>query len=188
MAGKQSAFITGANARVKVGGKTLAYCTDVSYNIAVQTIPIETMGTYEVRDNTPVAYTVDGAFSIIRYTKEAANLDNTNPAIPNPNTDGNRPAAVNTEEGTMNHHLNPALILSSGTFDVEIQEALPDAGGTSAASTKNVFKISDCRLTRRGMTLNKRGVYVDQYAFVGILAGDNEDGHDVASSAFTDLS
>jgi len=187
MSGKQSAFITGANARIKIDGITLAYCTDVSYNIAVQTIPIETMGTYEVRDNTPVSYTVDGAFSIIRYTAKAANLDPTNPAITNPATTGNAPGAINIAEGTLNSHLNPAALLASGTFDLTINEQLAGATGTGSTD-ENVFVIKDCRLTRRGMTLNKRGVYVDQYAFVGVLAGDNETGtSSTALSSFTDL-
>ena len=173
MAGKQSAFITGANARIKIDGLTLAYCTDVSYNIAVQTIPIETMGTYEVRDNTPVSYTVDGAFSIIRYTAKAATTDTANPAITKPSTTGNAPGAIGLKEGTLNSHLNPASLLQSGTFDLTINEQLPNVAGT-ASTDENVFIIKDCRLTRRGMTLNKRGVYVDQYAFVGVLAGDNE--------------
>ena len=189
MAAKQSAFITGANARIKIGGKTMAYCTDVSYNIAVQTIPIEVMGTYEVKDNTPVSYTVDGAFSIIRYTAAAQALDKTNPAIPNGAATGNSPGAINIEEGTLNSHLNPGQMLASGTFDLEINELLAPLTGVGAGTVTGVFKIANCRLTRRGMTLNKRGVYVDQYAFVGILGGDNETvGSNVTPSGFADLS
>ena len=186
MAGRQSAFVTGANARVKVDQKALAYATDVSYNIAVQTIPIETMGTYEVRDNVAVAYTVDGSFSVIKYTSAAQALEAD--TIPNGAAGGNKPSKVNLQEGTMANHLNPKAILSSGTFDLEIYEQLPSASGIGDGETKNVFSVKDCRITRRGMTLNKRGVYVDQYAFVGILAADNDGStFDADLSAFPDL-
>ena len=176
MAGKQSAFITGANARIKAAGKTLAYCTDVSYNLTVQTIPIETMGTYEVRDNVPVAFTVDGTFSIIRYTKNAASIKTPGDASINQSAiNGNHPSAIGAPDENLGKHLNPKQLLQSGTFDLEIGERLALAAGTGEGDVKGVFKVQNCRLTRRGMTLNKRGVYVDQYAYVGVLAGDTED-------------
>jgi hypothetical protein len=56
MAGKTPSFITGATAKIKIGALTMAYAQDVSYNTTVTTIPIETMGRYEVVSNEPVAY------------------------------------------------------------------------------------------------------------------------------------
>lgn len=177
MAGKQSAFVTGANARLKLGDITLAYATDVSYSVTVQTIPIETLGTYEVRDNTPVAYNIDGSFSIIRYTKAAAAIDasgGNERAISGAAISGNQPNRIPIAEGSLGDHLNPNRILQSGTFDLIITEQVPNDDGSGSVNS-SVYKIENCRLTRRGMSLNKRGVYVDQYAFVAILGGDFED-------------
>jgi hypothetical protein len=178
-------FITGANAKIKAFSKTMAYCSDVSYNITVQTIPVETMGKYEVHANEPVAYTVDGTFSIVRYTKNsAATLKDG--SIVDQNDIGNGPSQIQeTGSGSMGDHLNPAKILGSATFDLEIHEKRDYLGTDLEAA---VFIVSDCRVTRRGMTLNKRGVMVDNYAYVGILAGDKDvvTADEVGNSSMTD--
>ena len=168
MANMKPGFLTGANAKIKMFGKTIAYCADVSYNISVQTIPIESMGKYEVHSNEPVAYSVDGSFSVIRYTKRA-----TTAAIGGVIADaaagtGNEPSAINAGSGgKASEHLNPAKLLISQTFDLEIFEK-------HATGEAQVTKVIDCRLTRRGMSLNKRGVMVDNYAYVGILHQDSD--------------
>jgi hypothetical protein len=178
MSQMKAGFITGANAKIKAGKDVLAYCTDVGYNITVQTIPIESMGKYEVHSNEPVGYAIDGTLSVIRYTKRAKSS-----LVDDAAQDGNRPEKVETEGGTSwQAHINPKLLLLSETFDLEIIEKTDENGGGNS-----VMKVEDCRLTRRGATLNKRGVLVDQYAFVGILAGDGDDSTEgkVAHSAMT---
>ncbi len=185
MASQKPGFITGANAKIKAFGKTLAFCSDVSYNITVQTIPIESMGKYEVHANEPVGYSVDGSFSIIRYTKNA-----TNPAVGGSvedaaNTKGNSPTNIDgVGLGDMGKHIDPAQLLASQTFDVDIIEK------RDGDLEQHVYRISDCRLTRRGMSLNKRGVVVDNYAFVGILGSDTDIATDkrVGNSGSEDLS
>lgn len=182
MAQMKPGFITGANAKIKAFNKTIAYCTDVAYNVVVQTIPVESMGKYEVHANEPVAYSVDGTFSIIRYTKNAT--DAGAGGVIKDAADGKGNAPENIEDGgsgNAQQHLDPAQLLSSQTFDLEIYEKR-DNGET------NVFTVQDCRLTRRGMTLNKRGVYVDNYAYVGILATDKDDTTAVGNSGDEDLS
>lgn len=168
MAGMKPGFITGANAKIKMFGKTIAYCADVAYNVTVQTIPIESMGKYEVHSNEPVAYSVDGSFSIIRYTKRASDAAQGGVIADVAGGKGNSPAEIaDTTGGKASDHLNPAKLLASETFDLEIHEK-------GAGADVSVTKVIDCRLTRRGMSLNKRGVMVDNYAFVGILHQDTD--------------
>ena len=191
MSGKKGGFITGANAMIKLSGITMAYCTDVGYNVTIQTIPVEAMGRYEVYSNEPVSYTVDGTLSVIRYTKRAqAN------SVENAVTGGNGSPNVQTALGTaanqsLQNHSTPGLMLESATFDVEIYEKITENGTNAPTDSVKVVSIKDCRLTRRGMTLNKRGLYVDQYAFVGMLVADaTSDGDDythVGSGVGTDL-
>jgi len=175
MAGKKAGFVTGANAKIKVFNKVLAYCSDVGYNITVQTIPVESMGKYEVHSNEPVSYSVDGSFSVIRYTARA-----TTSAIVDVAANGNAPSMVADSDRTMFEHMDPKDILTSETFDLDIYEK-------SSGDDVHVFRVSDCRLTRRGMTLNKRGVMVDNYAFVGILGEDKDDDEVIGGSGDTDL-
>lgn len=174
-------FITGANARVKIGNQVMAYCTDVSYNISVQTIPIESMGSYEVHSNEPVAYNIDGAFSVIRYTKHLG-ATTSNP-IDASNADGNTAEVMGF--GT---HLDPSAILSSGTFDLEVHVKASSAPGVTTDVA--VTRIKDCRIVRRSAAVNKRGVLVDQYQFVAVMGADlKTDGSAMfaADSTFQDL-
>jgi hypothetical protein len=173
---EKAGFITGANAKIKAFGVTLAYCSDVAYNITVQTIPIESMGQYELHSNEPVGYTVDGSFSVIRYTSRAKKSK-----VGYTATNGNSPKKIGSNTENLEQHLNPSKLLSSSTFDLEIHEK------TNGDSDNQVFTIKNCRVTRRGMTLNKRGVMVDNYAFVAILAGDEDDSFNIGGSGFEDL-
>jgi hypothetical protein len=168
----------------------MAYAQDVSYNVTVTTIPIETMGRYEVVSNEPVAYFVDGSFSIIRYTAEA----NTN-LMQGAATNGNSINQIGIGGG-----FDPGLMIASTTFDLEIFQkftsatsgagvtapAAAVAGGASAViGTTLVMKLRDCRCTRMGGAINKRGILVEQFSFNAILAdsGATEVGH----SGDTDL-
>lgn len=161
---KLPGFVSGANAKIQLDSKTIAFASDVSYNVDTLTVPVECIGRYEVLSNEPIAYGCNGTFTIIRYTKQAAVAN-----IAGAATDGNSPSKISTVDSNISTHMNPAQMLMSKTFDLEIFQKVDQSG-----STIGVFKISDCRITRRGATLNKRGILVDTYAFVGILATDSD--------------
>lgn len=166
MAGIKPSFVTGANAKIKAGDLTLAYAQDVSYNVTVTTIPIETMGRYEVVSNEPVAYFVDGTLSVIRYTSVAGGLAG---AAATGNGVGNWD--FNNPNGTdAGQHFDPAQLLASQTWDLEIFQKSDDGG---QIVTTRVVKVKDCRLTRKGGAINKRGVLVEQFSFNAILADDD---------------
>ena len=186
MAAKKPSFITGANAKIKVGGKTFAYASDVSYQVAVDTIPIETMGRYEAVSNEPVNYSVAGELSVVRYTSIAKQNN-----MPGTNTGGNGLGKVNyTTGGNGANEMNPGNILFSQTWDLSVfqkeQLAATTAGQTATVTDSVEFiTIKDCRFTRKSAALNKRGILVDRLSFVGILADD--DSFDASYSGDTDL-
>jgi hypothetical protein len=184
MAAKKPSFITGANAKIKVGGKTFAYASDVSYQVSVDTIPIETMGRYEAVSNEPVNYSVAGELSVVRYT----NIAKTNGMI-GTNTGGNGLGKVDyTTGGNGANEFNPGNLLFSQTWDLSVFQKEQPAAGTGAAVTVDSVEfitIKDCRFTRKSASLNKRGILVDRLAFVGILADD--DSFDASHSGDTDL-
>ena len=201
MAGQLPSFITGANAKIKIGTLTMAYAQDVSYSIEVSTIPVETIGRYEVVTNEPIAYYVSGTLSVIRYTKGAISATGaTN--VPGAAKTGN--SINNWEDSTMGNlgdHFNPNGLLASKTFDLEIISKLPgDSGGgdvnatvTAANNTagttagESIIKIRDCRFTRKGGSVTTRGLVVDQFAFTAVLA-DNDDENASSKSGDNDLS
>ena len=187
MAGLAPSFITGANAKIKLNDITMAYAQDVSYNVTVTTIPIETMGRYEVVSNEPVAYFVDGTLSIIRYTKAASNMAGT---AAGGNGIGNwlfkSPVTANASD-----MMNPGQMLGSLTFDMSIyQKTEVDTGSQPSTGTISdsqlVTTLTDCRLTRKGGAINKRGVLVEQFSFNAILQSD--DTFTASGSGDTDLS
>lgn len=176
MAGKTPSFITGATAKIKIGALAMAYAQDVSYNVTVTTIPVETMGRYEVVSNEPVAYFVDGTLSIIRYTKEASSM---NGAAANGNS---VEQMVNTagSGGNAGDGFDPSRMICSETFDLEIFQKLCTGG------VESVGKLRDCRFTRKGGAINKRGILVEQFAFNAILM-DNDSQVQVGHSGDDDL-
>jgi hypothetical protein len=176
MAGKTPSFITGATAKIKIGNLTMAYAQDVSYNTTVTTIPIETMGRYEVVSNEPVAYFVDGTLSIVRYTKEASAM---NGAAANGNS-VEQWANTPGQGGVAGDGFDPARMIASETFDLEVFQKLASGG------TESIGKLRDCRFTRKGGAINKRGILVEQFAFNAILM-DNDADVEVGNSGDTDL-
>lgn len=186
MAGKKPSFITGANAKIKVGGKTFAYASDVSYQVSVDTIPIETMGRYEAVSNEPVNYSVAGELSVVRYTS-VANTNN----MPGTNKDGNglgQHAYATAAKGS--DHINPGNILLSETWDLSVYQktqtvATAASGTATTAESVEFITIKDCRFTRKSAGLNKRGILVDRLGFVGILADDES--FDSSNSGDADL-
>ena len=176
MASKKPAFVTGANAKIKVGGKTFAYAADVSYQVVVDTVPIETMGRYEAVTNEPVNYSVAGELSVVRYTSEAKAQN-----MPSAAVGGNGLGKVDfTTGGNASDHINPGNLLASQTWDLSVFQKL-DAG-----LSIEVINIKDCRFTRKSAGINKRGILVDRLSFVGILAGD--DSFSASGSGDEDLS
>lgn len=67
MSGKVPFFLTGANAKIKVDGVTLAMCTDVAYSVRVKHANPHVLGVYESFSNDPLSYEVTGSFTVVRY-------------------------------------------------------------------------------------------------------------------------
>lgn len=183
MAGKVPSFVTGANAKIQAGGLTFAYASDVSYQVIVDTVPVETMGRYETVSNEPVNYSVAGSLSVVRYTAIAKQNN-----MPGTNTGGNGLGKANfVTGGKGSDQIDPGNILFSTTWDLAVFQKVQPAEGAPAVSSNPAFiTITDCRFTRKSAGINKRGILVDSLAFVGILASDES--FAASHSGDTDLS
>ena len=171
MAGMKPSFVTGANAKIKAGNLTLAYAQDVSYAATIDIVPVETMGRYEVVSNEPVGYRVEGNLNVVRYTKVAQ-------------AGGNGVGKWNFSTGGIaSEHLNPGQLLVSQTWDLEVFQKFDDNG---QQASQLVSKVKDCRFRSKGGGINKRGILVESFAFVGILAED--DSYSASNSGDQDLS
>jgi hypothetical protein len=189
MAGIVPSFVTGANAKVTVGGVTFAYASDVSYNVSVDTIPIETMGRYEAVVNEPVNYSVSGSLSIVRYTAVVKQI---NPNLPGTAAGGNGLGNVNYKTGGNGaDEIDPANILLSTSWDLQVFQkmqasAVTGGGNATTSNGPSFITIKDCRFNRKSAQITKRGILVDRMDFVGILASD--DSFDAGHSGDQDLS
>lgn len=65
----QPTFITGATAKIRLNGKTLAFCQDFNCTVQVLTQTPKVLGKYEADSVEPLSYLVSGGFSIVRYAK-----------------------------------------------------------------------------------------------------------------------
>lgn len=194
MANGVPSFITGANARLRIDGLTFAYAQDVSYAITVDTVPVETMGRYEAVANEPVNYTVRGEFSIVRYTAITSTVANTE--VPNNFVSGNGiGSALKGTTGTnLSSGLNPGSMLGSSSWDLTIWQKVEAESDASTATTavvtatvpNQIIHVSDCRLTGKSGGLNKRGIWVERFTYVGVLASD--DSYTASPSGDIDLS
>lgn len=181
MAGKIPSFVTGATAKIKAGGLTMAYAQDVNYRVTVDTIPVETMGRYETVSNEPVNYSVSGDLAIVRYTA-IAKANN----MPGTNAGGNGLGNANwTTGGKGSDMFDPGNLLVSQTFDLAVFQKTQPAEGAATVDASKFITITDCRFNNKGAGLNKRGILVDHFTFVGILASD--DSFNASNSGDIDL-
>lgn len=194
MAGKRPGMITGANAKITVGDTTLAYASDVSYNLAIDHIPVEVMNKYEVITNVPVSMSLSGSFTVVRYTRE----DSVKKKIKDPDTgeekeidtwtigaNGNSPNEWK-QDGENLKPFSPGDLLASKTFDITIFQRYVTGTGTSITEADVKFlKFKDCRITGRSASLNKRSVMSERFDFVGVSMDDDK--ITSASSGDTDL-
>jgi hypothetical protein len=149
MAGQTPFFLTGANAKIKLNGKTLAFCTDLSYSIQIITQTPKTLGSYEGTSVEPLGYSISGSFSVIRYIKDAKKVSGTSPKGIASNDAGNgvgnwggvwggtagdilaRNGVGN--DGRANEALDPSKFANGTTFDIQVYQKIraTPAGGTS---------------------------------------------------------
>jgi hypothetical protein len=63
--------ISGARARLSIGGKKVAYCTNVTFGEEIQYEPIEPLDQLEVAEHVPTAYRVSFSAQHVRIAKNA---------------------------------------------------------------------------------------------------------------------
>ena len=180
MAGLRPNFLTGANAKIKLNGKTLAFCTDLSYSIQILTQTPKVLGMYEGSSVEPLGYTVSGSFTVIRYAKDVrAATGGATPKGMAINDAGNGVGnwgsvwgggllgnALNTlgfgNDGRANEALDPSRFAQGTTFDIQVyQKVVNNVPGDQGLIDQLVAPIQQV---------------------AGILGGDHVDGFSAASA------
>lgn len=135
-------FLTGANAKIVLNHRTIAYATDISFNVNVAHFAPRLLGRFEVEDIQPLTYDVQGSLTIIRYARgidramgEAAPQNTTNKGN-GPGSFGQQgmglsatlglPNTTGQFDGAADEAFVPARFFQSKMFDIEIRQKVDD--------------------------------------------------------------
>ena len=181
-------FLTGANAKVRVNDKTIAFCTDVSYSVTINHASPKILGMYESVSLEPLSYEVNGTFTVIRYAADVAqtnrdlgfsvphgvadrgngigNIGPTNPIA----------ALLSPTDGRAFQALDPSTYANGTFFNIDVSQKMADG------RTHGVARIRSCRITRADFTLGGKtqpaierftfkALYVDEDSFLAGFSG-----------------
>lgn len=183
MAGVRPTFITGANAKVRVNNKTLAFCTDLSYSVQVLTQTPKVLGMYEGSSVEPLGYTVSGSFTVVRYAKDvkgsvggvppvglAANdagngIGNWGTAWGGTESDFLKNAGVGND-GRAQEGLDPSKMATGVTFDIQVYQKTP-TGDIGVANVRNA------RITQADFSMTKKGAAVQRFNFIALYVDED---------------
>jgi hypothetical protein len=142
---KKPFFLTGANARIILNNRSVAYATDISYSVTVRHASPRVLGKFEVEVVQPLSYEVEGTLTIIKYAKGMK--DHVGDAPNAANQAGNGLGAFDSDNGAIasalglpsggkfdggtSENFNPQRMFQSKMFDIEIRQAIPPGGNTS---------------------------------------------------------
>ena len=149
MAGMRPFFVTGANAKIKLNGKTLAFCTDLSYSVQIATQTPKVLGMYEGSSVEPLEYTVSGTFTVIRYVKDIGGaVGGKRPHGIAENDAGNGVGNWGSvwggkfgdflnrngigNDGRANEALDPSKFANGTTFDIQVFQKVDTRSGSVA--------------------------------------------------------
>ena len=152
MAGTRPTFFTGACAKVRLNGKTLAFCQDFQCSVQVLTQTPKVLGKYEGDSVEPLGYQVSGSFTIVRYAKGIrAALANATPKGIAANDAGNGVGNWGSvwggtagdffsrngigNDGRANEALDPSKFANGTTFDIQIYQKIDTRDGGSVSGT-----------------------------------------------------
>jgi hypothetical protein len=174
MTGVAPFFITGANAKIKLNGKTIAFCTDFSYSVEIAHASPVLLGNYEPANIEPLSYKVTGSFTVIRYIADLASAyKNAGYSIPHGVSDtGNGVGAwgsggVSLTDGQANKDLDPAALDSSVKFDIQVYQKL------ATGETYAVSQLRGVRITRADFAMMKRAPTTQRFNFTAIYADED---------------
>lgn len=172
MSGLKPFFITGANAKIKLNGKTLAFCTDLSYSIQVITQTPKVLGMYEGSSVEPLGYSVSGSFTLIRYAKNAVKDIGSQPHSTVNKGNGTGNFADTLRVGSASDiQLNPADLHNGTSFDIEVYQKVEKSPGKF--DQLGVAKIRQARITQTDFSLSKKTLAVQKFNFVALYADED---------------
>lgn len=178
MAGMKPFFITGANAKIKVNDRTMAYVTNLSYSVQVNHATPRVLGMYEPTSVEPTGYIVTGSFSVVRYIADATDSSGTQPNGTSSKGNGvGYWGKTKPTDGRAHEALNPSKLKNATGFDIEIFQKACNANIAvarikGARITKADLNMGAKRLTTQ--TFNFTAIYADEDSFLADSSGTGQ--------------
>lgn len=179
MSGLRPTFITGATAKIRLNGKTIAFCQDFNCSVQILTKTPKVLGKYEGDSVEPLGYLASGSFSIIRYAKGIREANkNGVPFGLAENDAGNGVGNWGTvwggklgdlaarngigNDGRAHEALDPSKFATSTTFDIQIYQKVADS------EPLGILNVRNARITHADFGLQKRSAAVERFQFVAL--------------------
>lgn len=162
MAGQIPSFLNGANLIIRIGEIRVAFAQSLSFSRNVSHTAVMGIGAYDVLALEPTGFAASGSMQILRWTdemlaKRTAHRDslpeNMQTTTDVPNMVGN--SIVDKSA------LNPAELLISTSFDIEVYEKDPD---TKLEGTL-LFILRDCRISNYNFNFVPGELLVENVSF-----------------------
>lgn len=221
MAGQTPFFMSGPRLLIKIDGVKVAYAVGLDLRVSRNVQIVNTLGSFaSVAIQATMYNGVSGSMQIVRLmdndtrTKLNAAGKATKPAgapdvksLPDPALTGISGAVVD-QAGTANSlisatenlkkHLDPASVLASSTFDIEVWQMYPTTETVGASKDPSLnnkgvlvkhFTVQNCRLNSRSASISAGQLLTESFSFTGTLlvSEDRADGQvrdELDSSAF----
>lgn len=184
MAGLAPFFITGANAKIRLNNRTIAFCQDFSYSVNVKHQPTKVLGLYEASSIEPLSYEVTGAFTVIRYARDLKSEmeDQGKTAPEGVNNDGNGIGSWSSggkvffdSDGRPADNLDPAALKYGTFFDIEVYQK-------TSVGQCGIARIRSCRVERADFNIagkvspamqrfTFRAIFLDEDSFQAGFSG-----------------
>lgn len=176
MAGKRPFFITGSNVKIKVNGKTMAFCTDLNCTVQIITQTPKVLGKYEGSSVEPLGYSVSGSFTLIRYAKSATDVATKNHGSSPDGTSSHGNGVGNWTEthlgGATDIQTNPGDLSNGSTFDIEVYQKLQASPGSNKENL-GILKIRNARITQADFSISKRDAARQRFSFVALYVDED---------------
>lgn len=155
--GKRPFFLTGANAKIILNNKSVAYATNISYSITVRHAAPRVLGKFEVEVVQPLSYDVEGTLTVIKYARGLK--DYMDDAPNDVNQLGNGIGSFGASNGMLASALglpsggqfdggaadnfNPSRMFQSKQFDIEIRQKIPPKSGGNNFIQQSLSFLND---------------------------------------------
>lgn len=185
-------FLTGANARIILNKRTVAYATDMSFSVAVRHFSPRVCGRYEVEEHQPLTYDIQGRFTVIKYARGLADHFGQN-AVQDASNKGNSVGSFDVQgplgaaraalgiptDGRLGRSadeaFDPSRFFQSRMFDIEVRQKVGRVplNDPNAPTETPVIRLRDCRLTAMTFNIEKRSAATQTYSFVARYFDDD---------------